>query len=134
VLGELVSKLGRDEIVVVVTQRTDGSRKATAIWAVVVDGVPFVRSVKANEGIWYKQAISRPGWFAMGDGSAVERNPDRAFDQRLMPVAFRAVPPSDPIQSAITEAFLSKYAAHADDAAAITRPDAVACTLRVEPQ
>ena len=113
----LTTHLADDDEVTIVTSRTDGSRVPTVIWAVVADGVPYVRSVNAERGHWYRRASSNGTGAFQIDGTGVG-------------VAFSQVE-DDTVIAAVDAAYSAKYARYEDDLAAMLTDDSRACTLAV---
>src|SRR5713226_629207 len=101
--------------------RDDGtSGKPVIVWVVVVDGQPYVRSVRGDQGKWYQQVLrSRRGTLHV----------DAA---RLRVVA---EPVTDAAQNQkISDAFRAKYAQRwPGPTAGILRPAAVHATFRLTP-
>jgi hypothetical protein len=113
--------LDRTEEVHIETRR-DASSPAheTVIWAVVVDGGAFVRSVRGGQGRWYREASA---------------NPDVTLrvDDRRVPV--RAVPETDARTiEKVSGAIREKYgASFPGPTAAMVREEVLATTLRLLP-
>jgi hypothetical protein len=113
--------LDRTEEVHIETRR-DASSPAheTVIWAVVVDGGAFVRSVRGGKGRWYREASA---------------NPDVTLrvDDRRVPV--RAVPETDARTiEKVSGAIREKYgASFPGPTAAMVREEVLATTLRLLP-
>jgi hypothetical protein len=57
----------RTEIVRIATERGDGGEVVTPIWAVVVDGVPYVRNGYGPRSKWYRR-VQRTGRATFVDG------------------------------------------------------------------
>jgi hypothetical protein len=99
---------------------TSSSRgpRSTIIWIVVVDGRVYVRSVRAEEGHWYRRALS---------------SPDVAILVAGQRIPFRAVLVEDPEEiDQVTEALRAKYPA-GGSLDRMTRDEVLAHTLRLEP-
>lgn len=130
---QLVEHLEVTTIVAIVTERTDGAAAVKPIWAVVVEGRPYVRSYLGPSALWYRRARSgRPVAFTTGDGEVAERDTAAALVQDRVGVRAEYVVPDDPIQVAIDAAFVAKYR-HFPEADEMTQPAIVACTLRILP-
>ena len=122
---EVLDALDRTDEVHVGT-RPDASSpvRETVIWAVVVDGGAFVRSVRGGKGRWYREATA---------------NPDVTFrvDDRRVPrrVPARAVPETDARTiEGVSGAIREKYgASYPGPAAAMLREEVLATTLRLLP-
>ena len=90
----------------------------TTIWAVVADRAVYVRSVRGDEGRWYRELVAEPKGALHVEG-------------RRLP--FMAVEASDPLSvEACSVALRRKYA---DDPATPTmvRPETLHTTLRLDP-
>ena len=118
---EILAALDATDEVRVETRRDASSPgRETVIWAVVVDGEAFVRSVRGAKGRWYREASA---------------NPDvtlRVNDRR---VPVRAVPETDArIIEGVSEAIREKYgASFPGPTAAMLREEVRATTLRLTP-
>lgn len=111
---------GTDEVHVETSRDASSPKHETVIWAVVVDGDVFVRSVRGEKGRWYREASA---------------NPDvtlRVNDQR---VPVRAVPETDARTiEKVGEAIREKYgASYPGPTAAMLREEVLATTLRLLP-
>lgn len=96
----------------------DGTlRPATIVWHVVLDGAVFVRSVRGEEGAWYR-AARRTGTGTVRAGSAHAE------------VSFT---PDDTHDPAIDRAYHAKYG-NGSPVRAITSAEATATTLRLDPR
>lgn len=73
------------------TTGRDGEVHDVPIWIVVVDGVPYVRSVRGRTGRWYRELLAR------GHGTLVIRT------QRIdvKPTKVTAVPEIDEVSAAL---------------------------------
>ena len=130
---DVVRVLDETSVVAVVTTKADGRPVATPIWSMVVDGVPYVRSVRGAGARWYRDARSgRPVAFALGDGSIAERDRAAALALPREQVALIDVPVDDAVQSRIDDELRRKYAAEPDAVAEMLSESARACTGRVE--
>ncbi len=118
---ENLDALDRTEEVHIETRR-DASSPAheTVIWAVVVDGGAFVRSVRGGKGRWYREASANPEVTL------------RVNDER---VPARAVPETDARTiEKVSEAIREKYgASYPGPTAAMLREEVLATTLRLLP-
>lgn len=102
----------------VAAHRTDGTlRPSTIVWHVVVDGALFVRSVRGEEGAWYR-AVRRTGTGTIDAGGV---HADVTFT------------PDDTHDAAIDHAYRAKYG-NGSPVRAITNAVATATTLRIDPQ
>jgi hypothetical protein len=119
---ETLRLLDESEEVAIETRRDAGApTHRTIIWSVVVNGEVFVRSVRAAEGRWYREASSNPSDAALHVGD------------RRIPV--RAVPATDgAVVEAVSEAYKSKYERKwPGPTAGMVRPEALPTTLRLVP-
>lgn len=82
------------DTVTISTRRATGKRHNTPIWAVTVDGVPYIRSVRGANGIWYQEALR--------DGASIV-TPQGRMPVRLEPAQDRST------NDAIDAAYASKY-------------------------
>ena len=118
--GILAARDGTDEVHVETRRDASSPGHETVIWAVVVDGGVFVRSVRGERGRWYREASA---------------NPDvtlRIDDRR---VAVHAAPETDARTIEwVSEAILEKYGASVPGpTAAMLREEVRATTLRLIP-
>lgn len=118
---EILDALDETEEVHVETRRDASSPKhETVIWAVVVDGEAFVRSVRGGKGRWYREASA---------------NPDVALRVNDRRVPVRAVPETDARTiEKVSESIREKYgASYPGPTAAMLREEVLATTLRLLP-
>ncbi len=117
--GETLDALDRTEEVHIETRR-DASFPGheTVIWAVVVDGDAFVRSVRGAKGGWYREASANPEVTL------------RVNDER---VPARAVPETDARTiERVSGAIREKYgASYPGPTAAMLREEVLTTTLRL---
>lgn len=98
-------------------RRTGRTRRAT-VWAVVADGVPYVRSEFGDAGQWYRNALAAPRIGVVVGG--------RRF-------AAAAVPVTDPsVWQAVSEAFRVKYR-RSSSVGVMVEPAIEPMTLALEP-
>ncbi|BDZ40317.1 DUF2255 family protein [Microbacterium suwonense] len=129
---DVVRTLDETDVVAVVTTRASGDLVATPIWAMVVDGVPYVRSVKGATAWWYRHVRSgRPVAFVIGDGAIAERDRKAALDLPRQLVATEYVPVDDEVQPRIDAELRRKYAASPEPVRMMLTDDARSCTLRI---
>jgi len=107
-----------DEVRVRTSRDASSPEHETVIWAVVVDGDAFVRSVRGEKGRWYREASA---------------NPDvtlRVNDRR---VPVRAVHETDARAiERVSEAIREKYgASYPGPTAAMLREEVLSTTLRL---
>jgi hypothetical protein len=131
--SELITHIGRTETVTIVTERADGRLVATPIWAVVADGVPYVRSAYGEKAAWNRRA--RAGGavaFTLEDGRNAERDPIAALDDPRVSVAVVHLAADAAEQDDVDAAFRTKYG-HTPHIGSVVSEAARALTLRVEP-
>jgi hypothetical protein len=133
--ADVVRLLDETRVVAIVTRRADGTRVATPIWAVVVDGTPYIRSGFGETAWWYRHVLAgRQTEFLLVDGAIAERDRDAALAQPAEAVALEYVPVDDAVHPAIDAALQSKYGDAPQLVAPLLTPRAIACTLRVVPR
>lgn len=131
---DAVRFLDETGVVAIVTTRTGGEPIATPIWSMVIDGVPYVRSVHGADAWWYRHVrAGRPVAFAMRDGALAERDRAAALDLPREYVATTYVPVDDAVQEKIDDELRRKYAEEPDSVDAMLTDTARSCTLRIEP-
>ena len=111
---------GTDEVHVGTRRDASSPGHETVIWAVVVDGGVFVRSVRGEKGRWYREASVNP-------------EVTLRIDDRRMPA--RAVPETDARTiEGVSEAIRKKYgASFPGPTAAMLREEVRSTTLRLIP-
>jgi hypothetical protein len=105
------------ETVHIATQRQDGDEVLTPIWAVVVDGVPYIRSGYGTRSQWYRR-VQGAGRAAFVDGP------------RRYPVTIENLD-DETINSRVDEAYRAKYAGQGTALREVVSPQARAYTMRV---
>ena len=118
---KILNALDRAEEVHIGTRRdASSSGHETIIWAVVVDGGAFVRSVRGGKGRWFREASANPEVTL------------RVNDER---VPARAVPETDARTiEGVSEAIREKYGtSYPGPTAAMLRGEVLATTLRLLP-
>lgn len=131
--AELAAHIDATDTVTIITTRPSGAEVATPIWAVAVDGVPYVRSAYGEKAAWNRRARSgRPVAFTLADGGNAERDAVAALrDPRLaVRIVHLAVDAAE--QDAVDAAFRAKYG-HTPYVGTVVSEAARALTLRVEP-
>jgi hypothetical protein len=109
--------LDRTDTVFVITRKADGDERTTPIWSVVVDDVPYIRSVDGPDGVWFKRAIAR-GWVAFEvDGTRIEADVERAQDATTI--------------AAFDAAMEAKYAGQRSSVQSMLKESARESTLRL---
>lgn len=111
---------GTDEVHIETRRDASSPGHETVIWAVVVDGDVFVRSVRGEKGRWYREASANPDVTLRVNGG-------------LVPA--RAVPETDARTiEKVSEAYRGKYgASFPGPTAGIVREEVLATTLRLLP-
>lgn len=111
---------GTDEVYIETRSDADSPEHRTIVWAVVVDGEVFVRSVRGNKGRWYREISSNPE-------GALHAGEDR--------IPVHAVPATDgPTVDAVSNTYQAKYEdAYPGPTAAMVRPEALPTTLKLSP-
>lgn len=106
-------------VVEIETVSPKGTKHSVKIWIVVVDGVPYVRSVRGTRGRWYRELLAR------GEGAIVARGKRTAVKAN-----------HDSTQVAIdgtSEALRRKYKTSGASLASMLRADVLDTTVRLEP-
>jgi hypothetical protein len=131
---DIVKLLDETSILAIVTTKANGEPTATPIWSMVIDGVPYVRSVNGEEGLWYRHVrAGRPVAFAVGDGAIAERDSAAALDLPRERVSSTYVPVDDPVQAQIDDELRRKYDGQTASVNMMLTHTARECTLRIEP-
>jgi hypothetical protein len=94
-----------------------GGEVVTPIWAVVVDGVPYIRSGYGPDSKWYRRA-HRTGQAAFVDGA-------RRYPAGITDIA------DEPTLAAVDAAYRAKYASQSGVTEMVGR-SARDCTMRVD--
>mgnify|MGYP001179134801 CR=1 FL=1 len=129
---ELADHIARTATVTIVTTAADGREIATPIWAVVADGVPYVRSAYGEKAAWNRRArAGRPVAFTLEDGCNAERDATAALGDPRIAVGVSHIAPDAPEQDAVDAAFRAKYG-HTPHIGSVVSDAARALTLRVE--
>lgn len=130
---DVVQVLDETQVVAVVTTKAGGEQIATPIWSMVIDGVPYLRSVNGPGAWWYRHVqAGRPVAIALADGSIAERDRAAALALPREQVSTTYIPVDDEIQAAIDEELHRKYAASPESVAAMLSDAARSATLRVD--
>jgi hypothetical protein len=107
------------KVVEIETRSAKGTKHLIPIWIMVVDGVPYVRSVNGPAGRWYRELLAR------GKGAVVvggKRVPVRATKDS----SARAI-------EAVSEALSKKYARSGQSLQSMLRPNVLDTTVRLDP-
>jgi hypothetical protein len=110
----------RTDTVHIATELRDGREVVTPIWAVVVDGVPYIRSAYGSRSKWYHR-VQRTGRAAFIDGS------DR------YPVTVENLN-DETINRKVDEAYRAKYAAEGSSLLDVVSREVREYTMRITPQ
>jgi hypothetical protein len=103
----------------IATELRDGREVVTPIWAVVVDGVPYIRSAYGTQSKWYRR-VQRTGRAAFIDDShrypvTVENLTDEAINRK------------------VDEAYRAKYG-EGSSVREVVSPEVREYTMRITPQ
>ncbi len=107
------------KVVDIETRSAKGTQHSVPIWIVVVDGVPYVRSVRGPQGRWYRELLAR------GDGAVVAGG-------KRVPVRATKDSSAKGIE-AVSEALRQKYRRSGQSLASMLRPDVLDTTVRLDP-
>lgn len=114
-----LTRLDRAQELRIAGRRDDGTtRNLVIIWAVVVDGQLYVRSVRGTEGAWYKGVQQQHEGSIHSGGVAAS-------------VRFEDVSADDPVQERIDAAYAAKYRSSPSAVASICSTAARATTMQV---
>jgi len=107
------------KVVEIETSSAKGTKHLVPIWIVVVNGVPFVRSVRGPAGRWYRELLAR------GDGAVI-------CDGKRVP--FRATKDSSAEAiEAVSVALRKKYARSGQSLQSMLRANVLDTTVRLDP-
>jgi hypothetical protein len=107
------------KVVDIETRSPKGTDHSVPIWIVVVDGVPYVRSVRGPAGRWYRELLAR------GDGALVAGG-------KRVPVRATKDSSAKGIET-VSEALRQKYRRSGQSLASMLRPDVLDTTVRLDP-
>ena len=101
------------------TRSAKGAVHKVIIWIVVVDGVPYVRSVRGARGRWFRELLAR------GEGAI------RVGKRRIpvRPVRVRGAATNEKVSDAIRE----KYPGPKASVASMVRDEVLGTTAKLEP-
>ncbi len=118
---ESLDAIGAADEVHIETRRGEGSAEhSTVIWAVVVDGDVFVRSVRGEGGRWYREASSNPKVVLRVNGEQVSARAVHEADAATV--------------EKVSEAYRAKYGvSYPRPTAWIVREEVLPTTLRLLP-
>ena len=115
----VLKRFDETKVVDIETRSAKGTKHSVPIWIVVVNGVPYVRSVRGPRGMWYRRLLAR------GEGAIVAGGKRTAVKAKL-----------DRSKSAIdgtSEALRRKYKTSGASLASMLRADVLDTTVRLEP-
>jgi hypothetical protein len=115
----VVERFDTTKTVEIETRSAKGTKHSVPIWIVVVDGVPFVRSVRGPAGRWYRELLAR------GEGAVIavgKRTPVRATHDR-----------SSKAIEAVSAALRKKYARSGQSLRSMLRDEVLDTTVRLDP-
>jgi hypothetical protein len=117
--ADVLARFDTTKVVDIETRSAKGTKHSVPIWIVVVDGVPYVRSVRGPQGRWYRELLAR------GEGAVVaggKRVPVRAAHDS-----------SAAAIEAVSGALRKKYAGSGQSLASMLRANVLDTTVRLEP-
>jgi hypothetical protein len=117
--ADVLKRFDATQIVEIETVSPKGTKHSVPIWIVVVDGVPYVRSVRGPKGRWYRELL------ASGEGAIVAGGKRTAVKAK-----------KDRTKAAIdatSEALRRKYKTSGSSLASMLRADVLNTTVRLEP-
>jgi hypothetical protein len=115
----VLKRFDETNIVDIETRSAKGTKHSVPIWIVVVDGVPYVRSVRGTRGRWYRELL------AQGDGAIVaggKRTTVKAKHDR-----------SKTAIDGTSEALKRKYKTSGASLKSMLRADVLDTTVRLDP-
>ena len=115
----MLKRFDEEKVVDIETRSPKGTTHSVPIWIVVVDGVPYVRSVRGPQGRWYRELLAR------GEGAVVAgeiHTPVKATRDSTT-VAIEAV----------SAALRKKYSRSGQSLQSMLRPDVLDTTVRLDP-
>ena len=115
----VVERLDRTKTVEIETRTAKGTKHSVPIWIVVVDGVPYVRSVRGPAGRWYRELLAR------GEGAVVA-------DGKRTPVRARHDSSAKAIE-AVSAGLRKKYARSGQSLRSMLRDEVLDTTVRLDP-
>ncbi|MGH2491529.1 MAG: DUF2255 family protein [Candidatus Limnocylindria bacterium] len=115
----VLKRLDETKVVDIETRSAKGTKHSVKIWIVVVNGVPYVRSVRGPQGLWYRRLLAR------GEGVIVAGRKRTAVKAK-----------HDRSKAAIdgtSEALRRKYKTSGASLASMLRSGVLDTTVRLEP-
>ena len=115
----ILKSFDETKVVEIETRAANGTKHLIPIWIMVVDGVPYVRSVRGPSGRWYRELL------AQGDGAVVVAG-------KRVPVLATNDSSAKAIE-AVSEALRKKYARSGQSLQSMLRPGVLDTTVRLDP-
>lgn len=115
----VLKRFDETKVVDIETRSAKGTKHSVPIWIVVVDGVPYVRSVRGPQGLWYRRLLARSEGAIVAGG---KRTPVKAKHDR-----------SRAAIEATSEALRRKYKTSGASLKSMLRADVLDTTVRLEP-
>ena len=114
-----LAAMDREKEVDIETTSASGEKHSVTIWIVVVDGVPYVRSVRAKKGRWFRELMrAGEGWIV-------------AAKQRVQ--VRPTLVTSEDENARISDAIEAKYRSSPASVRSMLRPDTLPTTARLDP-
>jgi hypothetical protein len=107
------------KVVDIETRSAKGTKHLIPIWIVVVDGVPYVRSVRGPAGRWYRELLAR------GEGAVVV-GAKRTAVRATKDSSAEAI-------EAVSAALRKKYARSGQSLQSMLRANVLDTTVRLDP-
>jgi hypothetical protein len=117
--ADVLARFDTTQVVDIETKSAKGTKHSVPIWIMVVDGVPYVRSVRGPSGRWYRELLAR------GEGAVVaggKRVPVKATHDR-----------SAKVIEAVSAALRRKYKTSGASLASMLRSTVLDTTVLLEP-
>lgn len=117
--ADILKRFDETKIVEIETVSPKGTKHSVPIWIVIVDGVPYVRSVRGPKGRWYRELLAR------GEGAIVAGGKRTAVKSK-----------KDRTKAAIdgtSEALRRKYKTSGASLQSMLRAEVLNTTVRLEP-
>ena len=115
----VVERFDTTKTVDIETRSAKGTKHSVPIWIVVVDGVPYVRSVRGPAGRWYRELLAR------GEGAVIA-------DGKRTPVRARHDSSAEAIE-AVSAGLRKKYARSGQSLRSMLRDEVLDTTVRLDP-
>jgi hypothetical protein len=117
--ADVVERFDAAKEVDIETRSPKGTKHSVTIWIMVVDGVPYVRSVRGPQGRWFRELLAR------GEGAVV-------VGGKRVPVKATHDSSAAAIE-AVSGALRKKYARSGQSLASMLRANVLDTTVRLEP-